>query len=91
VQALFDFAFLLLMGVTGILLTLVVFLTLKVRKEEMVTFAQLGAPRRLLVMVQCVEYAVPAALGGLAAWVASPLVVRAASDWIEILLIWRGT
>ncbi len=87
VQVLLDFAFLLLMGVAGGLLSLVIFLTLKVRKEEMATFAQLGAPRRLLMLVQCVEYAVPAALGGLVAWMASPLVVRATSEWIEILLL----
>jgi putative ABC transport system permease protein len=89
VQVLFDVAFVLLMVVSGLMLALVVFLTLKVREEEMGTFAQLGASRRLIVLVQCVEYAFPAVLGIVGAMVLSPVVVGVAGPWIEMFLQWR--
>jgi len=89
VQTLFDFAFVLLMTLALLFLGLIVFLTLKVRQEEMETLRMIGASRRLILLVQVVEYAVPIAMGLLLALLFSPLVVSFSSTLFGILVFWR--
>jgi putative ABC transport system permease protein len=91
VQTLFDLAFLLLVALAVLFLGLVMFLTLKVRHEEMAVLLQIGASRRLIFMVQLVEYLLPAALGALFALLAAPMVVSWSASLTDLLFLWRIT
>jgi putative ABC transport system permease protein len=89
VQSLFDLAFVLLLTITALFLGLIIFLTLKVRHEEMMVFRRMGASRRLIALIQIVEYAVPAMLGLLLALLAARIVMSHGESIVDVLFLWR--
>lgn len=71
VKAFFDANVLLVSVATGLLLTLVVLLTLRVRKRELETLARVGAARATVVRLLVTEWLLMLAAGALLAWVLS--------------------
>ena len=87
VQRLFDMAAWIVAGVTALLLTLVILLTLDLRRNEMDTMHKLGGSRFLTARLQLAELAILIGLSGLIAGTLAWLTSLASSELVQRLVL----